>query len=128
MDISTFLFGPYPLAMQPIDKIFFWVAAGSLVLAAGLWLINFFKKFNIVNHKLIDRFIILFFTFGLVGVVWVGIRYQNPLYLSWRLWYVLLMVVCTIWLVKILWYVLRKYKKDLADYRKNELKQKYLKR
>ena len=127
MDIRTFLFGPYPLALQSIDKILAIVIVAVLVTGVFLSIFLRLSSLGLVNFELLRRFKNLFLFFGLTGLVWLGFRYENAMYLTWRFWIGLLAVAAIIWLFKILFYIFSRYPKDLAEWRRKEVKEKYLK-
>ena len=127
MSIQNFLFGPYPLALENIDKIFLYDVLGALAFGLVLSLVLYFAKLNAVKLGLIRRFRNLTLTYGLAGLLFAGFRYEGAAYLSWRFWPIVLASAALVWLVKIVIYWLRGYQKDLANLRNQELKQKYLK-
>ena len=124
--MQNFLFGPYPLALENIDKVFFIDSAFALAVALILSLTLFFKKVNPVNHKLVSRFKNLGWFYGLSGLIWTGFRFEGAAYLEWRLWFILIAAVSAVWLIKIIVYLVRDYKKELNEFRHQEVKQKYL--
>src|SRR3989338_9296559 len=127
MDIQTFLFGPYPLQLQTVDKIFFFDAAGALLLAIILMALPYLKKLNSVNLSLVQRIRNLGFFYGIYGLLWSAFRYEGAVYLEWRLWIVIGALAAVVWLVKILIYLLHGYRHDLSEFKNQEVKQKYLK-
>lgn len=98
----------------------------SLVLGIVLAAVLFFAKLNPVKAKLLSRIRNVSLTFGLVGLVWSGFRYEHALYLEWRFWYVALIVFAGIWKLRIFTYLIRHYRKDLKNLENQALKQKYL--
>ena len=127
MDIQTFLLGPYPLQLQTVDKIFFFDAAGALLLAIILMALPYLKKLNSVNLSLVQRIRNLGFFYGIYGLLWSAFRYEGAVYLEWRLWIVIGALAAVIWLVKILIYLMHGYRRDLSEFKNQEVKQKYLK-
>jgi len=125
--MQTFLFGPYPLRLEIWDNIFFYDAAGAVILGIILVALLFLKTMNPVSRKLVRRFRNLCLTYGLIGLLWTVFRYEGAAYLEWRFWSVVLALVATIWLIKLVIYWVRDYSKEIAGFHNQQTKQKYLK-
>jgi hypothetical protein len=67
-------------------------------------------------------------TIGLLEVLWFGFRYQNAQYLGSHLLAFIVLLIGLIWLTKILKYWARQYGRDVAQWQKDQVKQKYLAR
>ena len=126
MNLKDFLFGPYPLALESIDRFFLYDALIALTVSLIITAALRSKGANPVAKTLLKKLRSLGFWYGLLGLLWVGFRYENALYLNWRFWPVLLALLATVWLIKIIIYRLKDYPKELAAYRNSELKKKYL--
>jgi hypothetical protein len=66
-------------------------------------------------------------TIGILEVLWFGLRYQNIRILGSHLTAFLILVVGLIWLVPIVKYWLGQYRRDVAQWEKDQQKQKYIK-
>ena len=67
-------------------------------------------------------------TIGLVEALWFGFRYEQAQYLGSHLLAFLILLIGLIWLVPILKYWAKQYSSDVAQWEKDQIKQKYLQR
>jgi hypothetical protein len=63
---------------------------------------------------------------GIAGVIIVGLRYANTTLLSKRLWTVLDLLAIGAVAGHLIWYRIRRYPADIAAFREEERKRRYL--
>ncbi len=66
------------------------------------------------------------FTIGLLEVLWFGLRYERAVYLGSHLAAFIILLIGVIWLVPILKYCFGQYRRDVDQWQKDQVKQKYL--
>lgn len=65
-------------------------------------------------------------TIGLLELLWFGLRYERALYLGSHLAAFLVLLAGLIWLVFLLKYRFGQYRRDVIQWQKDQVKQKYL--
>lgn len=65
-------------------------------------------------------------TIGLLEVLWFGLRYEHTLYLGSHLVAFIILLIGLAWLAPILKYWLGRYRREVEQWHKDEIKQKYL--
>lgn len=120
-----FLFYINPIRFEVADKIFFALVALALVAAVGLYIgarlhgVPAWKRF-------LKQLATLSLSFGLVGLLWTGCRYELVPWFGTHAAFLVLLIVGGVWKSVVVWRFLRSYKSQLAEWRKTQTKEKYL--
>ncbi len=111
--------------LSSTDKLFIYIFIGILGLSILTRIAKVFVK-NPVHRKLVNKFWQLFFSLGISGIIWSVFRYENTPTFARRYWAGLIFVVGIIWLLFVLKYLIFNYRKDLAEYQRESVKNKYM--
>ncbi len=122
---KDFLFQVNSVNLETVDKIFLAVSLFGIVFAVGLWVWRRVDT-NKVRKAIVDRYKNLSFTFGLLGVLWFTLRYENVAWFGTHFAFILLLAVVGIWKIFLVKYLLFRYSKDVAVWEREQLKNKYL--
>lgn len=111
------------------DLIISGTFAGFLIAAAaakaGQWAQ---AKKNAVTGRLLRRISFGCFSFGVLGIIWVALRYLSIPYLGIRFVAGLIALTFLVWLYFILSYALFRFRSEKAEWQNNQVKQRYLRR
>ena len=107
------------------DYVLAYIFLGLLILAVIFWTSVKFSK-NTVNRKVFKKFWHLFLGTGLVGLVWLLLRYENTYIFSKRFWAGLDIALGIIWLLFILKYLIFDYRRESREYERQIVKDKYI--
>jgi hypothetical protein len=113
--------------LETVDQVFAGLSVISLV-SAFVFLFFIHSSKHPVQTKLLKKFFALCLTFGLLGSLWYGLRYENIKSLGSHFTFILLLVVCMVWKFYIYKYFFKKYKTEKREYDKHLEKQRYLKK
>ena len=103
-----------------------------LAILFGLFIIFAFaliiksKKQNEVLKKLYSKAINLLLLGGFFGLILVFFRWQGIPYLSSRLLLLVLFLIFLLWLLRIMWYKFKILPKEIEQYNKRKIFEKYL--
>lgn len=114
-----------PIRYEAVDKLFFTLVILAVVGAVGLYIASKLLK-NPVWRKLAQRLSVMSASFGVVGALWVGCRYELVPWFGTHTAFVVLVVIAGVWKLRILWHFWRTYKMDIASWQKAQMKDKYL--
>lgn len=107
------------------DKLFFVLSVALLVISIlmALWMRS---KKNSLKKNLLKRWRALFATIGVLGLIWSFLRYEYIVGMSSHFVVIMIYLIGLIWALAIFRYYRGKYKKQLADYEKEQQLKKYL--
>jgi hypothetical protein len=127
MSIANFLFATPPVNFSRSDLILSGIFVAFLIVAISAKIGQLLQaKKNAVSARLLRRLSFGFFSFGTLGIIWVGLRYLSIPYLGIRFVAGLIGLGFLIWLYFILAYILLRFRKDKIEWQHNQIKQKYL--
>lgn len=124
---SNFWFGVDRVNIHTIDRAIFYAGAAAVVLGI-IFLVSRFLIKNKFLKRVAAQFSVLFIVMGLAEVAWYAMRTQYVATLSTRFVAALIAVIGLIWLYHPVKYLLRRYKVDMAEVQRQQLKEKYLNR
>lgn len=122
---KDFLFHVNSVRLETVDRVFLVASLLGLVFGVGLW-IWMRVDTNLVRRAVVRRYKALSFTFGLLGVLWFALRYENVAWFGSHFAFILLLVVVGIWKIFLAKYLMFHYCKDLAVWEREQVKNKYL--
>jgi hypothetical protein len=122
-----YLSNPYPPSDFPLKNDLF-IIAGVLVIIGILWWIilgRFQKKYKILEGP---RYRIFYFSlfFGIIISILVFFRIEGIPYFSSRFVFLLFLFAMFVWFLSILYFLIRKYPREKAEYNDKLRKDKYL--
>jgi len=122
---SEYLVKIDPATLHPTDKILL-IVGGTLVVLGLIFL--FFRRFahHQYSRRLWQRLATWALTIGLLEVLWFGLRYQQVIYLGSHLAAFIILLIGLLWLARILQYRLGRYRHQVTQWEKDQVKQKYL--
>ena len=120
-----FWFSSPSYTLIPADKLFFWIF--FVVTAVGLtaWVANWFIRDGLLQ-RVFSKITNFACTIGFSGLFWFFLRYENTPIFANRYWAALVFVAGLIWLGFVLKYVTFDFKKERANFTREQLKNKYL--
>jgi predicted membrane protein len=124
---QTYLLDIDQLTLHRSDKGLF-VVGGALVIVGIIFRLISWSAKNPFTKALRRRFSTWALTIGLLEALWFGLRYQNTQILGSHLVAFLILLIGLVWFIYILKYALGQYRRNLAQWEKDLLKQKYLQR
>ncbi len=121
----NFWFGVPTEILTHADMLFGYTAAASfgvgvIILVAVRWVKN------VIYKKLLNRIGYLGVTIGLLAALWWGVRYENTPIFSNRYWLGLITLSGIVWLLFIVKFLIFNFRKELAEYEREQLKNKYI--
>ncbi|MGE5392795.1 MAG: hypothetical protein ACM3NH_03575 [Candidatus Saccharibacteria bacterium] len=122
---SSFWLSQPPMFLTRFDN---WAAYGLIAaLAVGLvlWFIQRFVKHEVVN-RLVSRIRNLAISMSIIGLLWVGFRYENTPIFSRRAWFLAIFIIGLIWLGFIVKYFFTGFRSEKRDYEFNLQNSRYL--
>ena len=122
---TNFLFQINRIQIQPADKFFLLVGVVALVLAVILKLAVKFAP-SPIDEKYRNKLFNVFLFLSLAELVWYGARIQNVRLFGTHFAAMLIILISFIWLVMVLWKMLRKYRGEKTEWEKEQVKLKYL--
>lgn len=122
---GEYWFGVDRATMHLTDKIILYFGVGLVVLAIVLLVFKLLSKNDLIR-PVYNRLISVFFTVGLLEMLWFLLRSQYVYALGSRLAALVVGVIGLIYLYKPAKYLLLQYKKDSQVLSKQQLKEKYL--
>ncbi len=123
---KTWMFGTAQfVGISRTDKLFFVLSVLLLVLAVIMTVVFRGKK-NSLKKNLQKRWRALFATIGVLGLIWSFLRYEYIVGMSSHVVVIAIYFLALIWALAILKYYMGKYKKQLAEYEKEQQLKKYL--
>jgi len=122
--MNDFLFNP-TLALSQSDWVLFGIFGALIVLGVVELIIAKSSNATVVKdfHRRLQR---LFFTIGILGAVWAGMRYLFVPYLGTRFSVVLILTVGIVWSAFIIFYAANKYGQERKEWDRRAMKEKYL--
>ncbi len=122
---SDYLFGYAYSGLSRSDKIFF---AVSLIMTALGIFIFVFKLATRNRHAkdIMQRWVNMFLTIGILAAIWFGLRYELIQGLSTHLVVLLIYLCGLVWAFVIVRYYFKKYRPAMAEYIKDREKKKYI--
>lgn len=111
--------------LNKFDNLFSYIFLALAVLGLVLWAGRFFSKHPVIK-KLIGRFAVWSFSFGIIGLLWFAFRYENTPIFGKRFWVGLVFLVGMVWLGFILKYFLLRFFKDKKEHDDFQVKSKYM--
>jgi len=108
LDISKWFNLGYLLDMRPtissgaVTVLFIFFCA---LIAVALYL-KFYQKSHkdSLYHNLLGKYAFLLTTMGVLGVIWIWLRYETAYFVSARFWLIVWVIIGAVWLQKILVY------------------------
>ncbi len=125
---KTYLFSPSFTSFTRSEHIFFWTAVVFLVLGVAAKIVVWYTEAGRPKKVLFGRFFHLFLTSGLLLMLWYGARVEQVPWISAHISALLVFVVFFVWLVFIVSFFWRKYRKLEESWSEQKIKQKYLAR
>jgi pheromone shutdown protein TraB len=114
------------IRFETVDKIFAGLAILLCVFAIVVWITQRVSA-NPITKKLLAKWFAWAGTMGLIGLVWLGARYQLVALFGTHLAFLIVLVIAGVWKLYILKYMYRVYPAEKAAWEKQQLKNKYLK-
>jgi len=111
-------------SLTSTDKVY-WLLA-LILLALGIFAFIYKYGKNPLTRALAARWDHMLLTTSLLALVWTLFRYQLVNTLSAHIFIFIVYLVGLVWAVKIARYYFGKYKVQLADYQREEMKKKYM--
>lgn len=125
--MTDFLFSTPPESLASADLAIFAAFAGFLVLALLSKILQLNQnKTDPITAGLLRRLSRGFFTFGILGGLWAGLRYLSIPYLGVRFVAGLIGLGFLIWLYFFLVYAFFRFPKMRGEWQQESLKRKYL--
>lgn len=125
---KIYLFGPNPVVLSRSDQIFFWLAAGFVVVGMAAKIVEWYLENGRPKKILLNRLFHLFFTSGLLLLIWYGARLQLIPWISAHFTALLVLAIFLVWLGFITRYYLRDYRDLEQRWKDEQIKNKYLSR
>ena len=126
---TSFWFDVQPL---PFNNIAYWIIAGVFLAGIIFAIIGLgFKKKNKENKlafKVWSKLTNFGFSFGIVGFILVFLKQQRVPYLGMRVWLILWFLICLVWLVFILKYIIIEVPRLRKEKEVHKEKEKYIPR
>jgi hypothetical protein len=107
------------------DKIILWAGVGLLVVGILIMVYRIMSK-NVLIKPVLGRISSVFITLGLLEMFWFLLRTQFVNTLGTRFTALLILVIGLAFFYSPLKYFLKKYRHDLVNYEREQIKQKYL--
>lgn len=123
-----YLFGPNPLDLSRSDIIFFWSAAGFLLLAIVAKIAVLRQEPDSPQEFLFGRLFHLFLTTGALALLWMGLRFENIPWLSTHILVLAAYLMFLVWLGFIATYLFLKFPAQQRQWMEEKTKRKYLPR
>lgn len=123
---KQYLFGPNPLELSRSDNIFFWIALVFIVAGIAAKILAVKSQAGSPKIFLFSRFTHLFFTMGLLTLLWVGARFENIPWISIHFLVLVILLLWLIWLLLIGKYFVKDFRNRQKVWEDEELKRKYL--
>ncbi|HEX9502916.1 MAG TPA: hypothetical protein VF974_01155 [Patescibacteria group bacterium] len=120
-----FWFAQPPTILEQADKYLGYIFAGLLVLAITFILLKKLSN-NSINRGLFQKFWYLTLSTAIMGIVWLGIRYENTQIFGRRYWAGITLLIGIVWLLFIVKYLIFDYRRLKNEYEKEQVKNKYL--
>lgn len=121
-----YLFGPYAALLSRSDYIFFGAAVGFVILGIGFKIWSVRQDSGGPQQHFFNRFFHLFFTMGLLVLLWVGFRYEDIPWLGTHVTVLGLWLIWLIWLGFILAYWWTDFRGQQRLWHDELVKRKYL--
>lgn len=120
-----YLFSIDRIQLHRSDKLFLTIGAALVVLGI-LCRVAAAYSAGPVDRKLRQRFAALFLTIGLSEVVWFAFRYQLVRFFGSHFVALVVLLAGTVWGAFILKYLAFGYRRERAEYERQQLKARYL--
>jgi hypothetical protein len=122
--MNDFLFNPTGNLIQ-FDWVLFGIFGALLVLGI-VELITAKNTNNLIVKDFHSRLVRLFFTIGILGAFWSGMRYLFVPYLGTRFSATLILAVGIVWSAFVIFYAVNKYGQARKEWEQRAMKEKYL--
>lgn len=122
---TNYLFDPVLASFSRSDKFYSYLALLFVIIAVAIGIYRRYAK-DPLKKSILQKWSSMFWTMGLLAVIWVGMRNQLIPYFSTHIVIICLYVIAFIWALFIIKFYFTKYKKDRARFEQEKLKQKYL--
>jgi hypothetical protein len=104
-----------------------WVMIATIIILIGVVLVVLRKKqTEMITRLIMKRWSAFAFTIGLLSLLLLALRQQNAFFLSWRVWYLVVIISLLPWFYKISFYTFRRWPEIRAENAARNLKAKYL--
>ncbi|OGE76647.1 MAG: hypothetical protein A3C85_01535 [Candidatus Doudnabacteria bacterium RIFCSPHIGHO2_02_FULL_48_21] len=123
---KVYLFGPNPFTLSRSDQMFFYIAIGFVFLGLVAKILVWRAEDGSPKKFLFSRVFHLFFTVGLLLLLWYGARVERIPMIYTHFTVLILLVIWLVWLVFIFRYFLRQYRPQQRVFEEEKLKRKYL--
>lgn len=122
---SEYLFSIDRIQLHRSDKLFLTIGAALVVLGILSQVAAAYSA-SPVDRKLRQKLATLFLTIGLSEVVWFGFRYQFVRFFGSHFVALALLLAGAVWFAFVLKYLTFSYRRERAEYERQQLKAKYL--
>lgn len=123
---QKWLFGIDRVLLHRFDKSMFVFGLGlvilGIILKAGSW----WYVRNPFLKKILNRLAMLGFVIGFLELLWYGLRFENTRVLGTHFVALLIALAGLTWLFFIAKYLFTQYRRDVEQWKKDQVKQKYL--
>jgi H+/gluconate symporter-like permease len=122
---AKFLFEINRVLIEPIDKFFLGFGTAAVVIAIVFRVAQTLAP-TPVDAKYRSKFFKLFLTIGLLEIVWYGARLQFVRFFGSHFVAILILLIGLVWFGRIAYGMAKNYKREKADFDKEQLRLKYL--
>jgi hypothetical protein len=119
------LFGIDRVVLHPFDRAVFIAGIVAVVLGIIIKVGSLFVK-NPFLKKGLNRLATLSIVIGVLELLWYALRFENTQVLGTHFVALLIALAGLIWFIFVVKYFLFQYRRDVEQYKKDLLKQKYL--
>lgn len=131
MSINTlkdyfFWFAQPQTVLNNYDWLFAYIFAALILLGIILWLAKKLFVRHIVIQKLLQKFVNVGIWMGLVGLIWLGFRYESVPIFAKRIFAGSILLVALVWIGFVKWYFFRHFFKEKKEYDYDQVKNKYM--
>lgn len=122
---SSYWFSQPALSLSRFDE---WAAYGLLAgFAIGIiiWIGQWWIKHPVIRN-LANRFKNLALTISIIGLIWLGFRYENTPIFGRRIWLAAVLLIGCVWFGFICKYLLMKFREEKKEYDFQAMNSKYV--
>ncbi|MFH1789684.1 MAG: hypothetical protein ABH832_01300 [bacterium] len=96
-----------------------------IILGIGARVFVAYKNDRVVK-QILRRFSAFGMTMGMIGMMWMFFRQQKIVFLAWRFWVLLWILLAIFWMIRILKYVIKRVPEIRKEQIHEEKRRKYL--
>lgn len=121
-----YIFGPNPIDMTRSDWVFLYAATAGVVIAIIIKIFVWRTEQGNPRRFFLNRLFHLFFTIGLLALLWAGFRYENIPWLSTHFVVLAIILIGLIWAAYIAKFAIIEFPGQRRVWEDQKIKMKYL--